>query len=293
MPEEKEITVADVKAEFEELQNKADGTATEESSTEEKESAEATAEVEKTETAETAEKSEETESSEEQAIPYKRFKEVNDRKTELEELAEQAKEFIVRDPVTGKLTIKRPDKEEQPEPEDKGLVLSEEEQLAIDSVQLNIIKKVIAYETQQSQKQVRVQQVYKEQTDSWWSKTVEDFPELKSPKFKDTPLYQRAVKILREQHIVWSPDKKTFYIPPNAQYLSTVQAEKELAREKIRTSQARIEEKKNSKTNIFVEKKSTQQQANKKVDDKEFEKMGSQDQEALMREQWAEQHPDE
>lgn len=293
MPEEQEVTNEDVKKEFELLQNKADGTATEETSTEEKESAETTAEVEKTETAETAEKSEET--TEENPVPYKRFKEVNDRKSELEDLAEQAKEFIIKDPVTGKLTIKRPDKQESQEQdlEDRGLILSEEEQLALDNVQLSVIKKVIAYETQQQQKQARVQQVYKEQTDNWWNKTVEDFPELKAPKFKDTPLYQRAVKILREQHVVWSPDKKTFYIPPNAQYLSTVQAEKELAREKVKTTQAKIEEKKNSKTNIFVEKKSNQQQAKKKVDEKEFETLSSSDQESALREQWEEQHADE
>lgn len=288
--EEKEITSADVKAEFEKLQDKAPE-ATEESSTEETKESAPASEAVKSVTEEKTEQSEE--SSEEQAVPYKRFKEVNDRKTELEELADQYKDIIVKDPVTGKLTVKVPDKESQQEPEDKGLELSEEEQLALDSVQLSTIKKVIAHEYQQRQKQEQAQQVYRKQTDDWWSKTTEDFPELKTPKFKDTPLYQRAVKILREQHVVWSPDKKTFYIPPNAQYLSTVQAEKELAREKVRTTQAKIEEKKNQKTNVFVEKKSSVGQAKKKVEEKEFESLSSSDQENALREQWEEQHADE
>lgn len=286
--EEKEISTEDVKKQFEELSNKPDVEGSEETSTEETETAEETSEVEKTETAEVEDES--------KPIPYTRFKEVNDRKKELEELAESAKEFIVKDPVTGRLTLKMPNKEEtkvEQEPEDKGLELNEEEQLAIDSVQMNVIKKVLNHELQQRQKQDSVQQVYREQTDNWWKKTTDDFPELKSEKFKDTPLYQRAVKILSEQHVVWSPDKKTFYIPPNAQYLSAVQAEKELAREKAKTKTAIIEEKKTQKSNIFVEKKSSKAPEKKTTEKKEFEEMSSSAQEDALRAQFEEANSSE
>lgn len=283
--EEKEISTEDVKKQFEELSNKAEVEASEETSTEETETADTTPEVEKTETAEVDDES--------KPIPYQRFKEVNERKKELEELAEAYKDHIVKDPITGKLTIKVPNESEkrQEEPEDKGLELSEEEQLALDSVQMNVIKKVLNHELQQRQRQERVQSQYREQTDQWWNKTTEDFPELKAANFKELPVYQRAVKILKEQHVVYSPDKKTFYIPPNAQYLSMVQAEKELAREKVKTSQAKIEEKKNNRQTVFVEKKSSQAPDKKKVDTKEFEDQSSSEQEATLRAQFEEANP--
>lgn len=286
--EEKEINTEDVKKQFEELQNKGVVNAPEESSTEETETAETTSEVENTETAETQEVIED----ENNPIPYKRFKEVNDEVKslrELKELAEQAKEYIVKDPITGKLTLKIPDKETQPvQEEEKGLELDDEEQLALDSVQLSVIKKVFNHELRERQKQEIVQSNYRKQTDDWWQKTTQDFPELKQEKFKDTPLYQRSVKILREQHVVFSPDKKTFYIPPNAQYLSVVQAEKELGREKVKTSQAKIEEKKNIRQTVFVEKKSSQAPQKKVTKTEDFEHQSPSEQESTLRSQFEE-----
>jgi hypothetical protein len=279
MPQEEEkITDADVKKQFDEISNKPEDEGSEESSTEETESAETSTEDVKPETAEVED--------EEKPVPYSRFKEVNSRKTELEELAEQAKEFIVKDPVTGKLTLKLPTEESKKEEvEDKRFDFTEEESIALDSVQLKAIEKLFGKLTYQQTKQFQEQQQYKTETDKWWAKTQEDFPTVKD---KNSELYKRADKILREQHVVWGKDGNTFYIPPKAQYYSVLQAEKELTREGVKTKQAKIEEKKTQKQQIFVEKKGGTQQTKKKVDEKEFEELDSQSQEDALREQFEE-----
>jgi hypothetical protein len=284
MPEEKDISTDDVKKQFEELQNKP-AEATEETSTEETEAAAPSAGDDKTETAEKTELDDES-----KPIPYSRFKEVNERKRELEELAEQAKEYIVKDPVTGKMVLKMPQKETVQQQEDKEpqLVLTDEEQLALDSVQMTVVEKLFNVWQAKQHRQSQQQNQYRQQTDDWWNKTKEDYPELKAANFKELPIYQRALNILKEQHIVWSPDKKTFYIPPNAQYLSMVQAEKEMAREKAKTSQAKIEEKKGQKQTIFVEKKSSQAPVKKVTKVEEFENSSALEQDAILKAQFDE-----
>ena len=294
MEKEEEISNEDVKAEFEKLEQER-AESPKESSTEEKEASTSTSEVVKSVIEEVDKPVEEKEP---ETIPYTRFKEVNDRKTALEELAESAKDFIETDPTTGKLRLKIPQEtvKEAEVKEKKGLELSEEEQLALDSVQLNVIKKIIAHENQERESKFveaqEAQRTYQKETNDWWGKCVKEYPELGKEGFKELPLYKRAIEILKEQHIVWSADKKTFYIPPKAQFFSLVQAEKELNRDKVKTTQAKIEEKKNQKSNVFVEKKSVQQQAKKKTDEKEFESLSPSEQDAALQEQWNEAHPD-
>lgn len=283
MEEEQEISNEDVKKQFEELSNKGDVETSEESSAEEKEIPASSTEDVKSETGE-----ENVEEVEPKVIPYERFKERNERAKELEELLEQGKDFIVKDPITGKLTIKVPEKEEKPEVEDKRFDLTEEESIALDNVQISVVQKLFNKWQNETTKQFEEQRKYAVETDSWWKKCQGDYPELKGENFKELPIYKKAIEILKDQHTVWSKDKKSFYIPPNAQYLSLVQAEKELSRDKVKTSQAKIEEKKTQKQQVFVEKKSGVQQAKKKMDEKEFEESDSQTQEDALRAQFEE-----
>lgn len=276
--EDKEISQEDVKKEFEELQTK-QAEATEETSTEETEASESTSDVVKPVT-------EETNEVEPKVIPYNRFKEVNDKVKAFEDLQKEAENLIERGP-DGRLRIKVVEKTPA---EEVGLELTEEEQLALDSVQSSVVSKIIQREFMQRERQAENTRLYREESSNWWNKAQEEFPEVKN---RESDLYKRADKIFREQYVTFGKKKGEWTAPANAHYLSCLQAEKELSREKVKTSQAKIEESKNKKQQVFVEKKSGQVQAKKKVDDKEFENFSNSEQEAAMLEQWNESHSEE
>lgn len=284
MEEEKEITAEDVKKQFDEISNKGEVETAEESSTEETETSASATEAVKSVT----EEAQETEEVEPKVIPYERFKEVNTKYKELEELAEQAKEFIVKDPVTGKLSLKQISDTPKEEKQEDSFKLSEEEMLALDSVQINVINKLLDKRIAERERQSEQLRHHNTETQQWWDKSRDEYPELKGQNFKESALYKKAVQILKDQYVVWSPDKKSFYIPPRAQYLSVLQAEKELSKDKAKTSQAKLEEKKLNKQQVFVENKSGTAQPKKKVDEKEFEELDSQSQEDALRAQFEE-----
>ena len=285
---EKEITNADVKKEWDDKNKSSEqAEATEESSTEETKASESSTEDVKTVTEETSEKTEETTKSDPKVIPYSRFKEVNDKLKTYEELEREATGLIERGP-DGNLRIKVIEKAQ--EKEDKGLELTEEEQLALDSVQVSVVDKLVNRALALRERQTENQRVYREESSKWWSKAQEEFPEVKN---MESDLYKRADKIFREQYVQFSKDGKQWTSPANAHYLSCLQAEKELAHEKVKTGQAKIEESKNKKQQVFVEKKSVSSQTKKKVDEKEFERMTSAQREESLREEWDEKHHDE
>lgn len=277
--EEKEISQEDVKKQFEELQSVEQVEAKSESSTEEKEISAPSPEDAKSVTEEVVEETDP------KVIPYSRFKEVNDKVRQFEELEKEAGNFIERGP-DGKLRLKTQEKKES---EDDALKLTEEEQMALDSVQVSVVDKLVNRALALRERQAENNRVYQDQTKTWWEKAQEEFPQVKE---KNGDFYKRADKIFREQYVRDLGNGK-WTAQPNAHYLSCLQAEKELSREKVKTGQARVEEKKNQKTNIFVEKKSGQVQAKKKVDEKDFENLSPSQQEDELRAQFESRNSDE
>ena len=286
MEKEEEISSEDVKKQFDEIQTQ-QAEAEKESSTDKTKVAEKTAEVVKTETAEETEQTAQTEE-ETKAIPYSRFKEVNDRLKELEELEKEAGQLVERGP-DGKIRVKvQPEKKDL----DKDLELTEDEKLLVEAGQtpLSVVKKEIQKLHREEQRETENNRVYREQSKSWWDKAQEEFKD-QGIADKNSVFYKRANKIFMEQYFQDLGNGK-WTAPPNSHYLSCLQAEKELQREKVKTSQVKIEEKKNQKQQVFVEKKSNQQQSKKKVDEKDFENASPSEQDALLKEQWDEAHPD-
>lgn len=279
MEDEQEISTEDVKKQFDEISNKVEAETSEESSTPEKKASAPTPEVEKSVT-------EEVEEAEPKVIPYSRFKEVNDKVKEFERLEQEVGGLVERGP-DGKLRIKVQEKEK--EPEDDVLKLTEEEQLALDSVQTSVVSKLVQREFSQRERQAENTRVYIEQSSNWWNKAQEEFPQVKD---KSSDMYKRADKIFREQYVT-DLGKGKWTAPPNAHYLSCLQAEKELSRDKVKKEQAIIQEKKTQKQTVFVSKKSDVAPEKGKVKPKDLDDMSHDQQEQALRDEWNEIHKDE
>lgn len=229
MEDDVEVTDADVKKALESnlVQEELGGDQVE-SSTTEKLPAESTSEVVKTVTAEEKKTSE--------AVPYSRFKEIQEEKAKLQQELDSLR------------TQKTEVKQIQPDPDD----LTEEEKLYFDEQQLKVIEKIGNKIRRQAERETIAQNQYWNDANANFKKASEKFPDLLK---KDSAMWVKADKIVKEKYTQWSADKKTYYIPPNAQWLAALEANEEIREEKEKVEKASKEEKLNQKQNALVDTK--------------------------------------
>lgn len=171
-----------------------------------------------------------------EAVPYERFKEVLDKQTRLELELEQEKQRKVETKVT------------EPDPDE----LTEEDKLYFDEAQLRVIEKIAARREKQAINRINTERQYWEEAHSNFKKASTKFPELAN---RESEIFKRADKIVRDKYTQWSSDRKTYYIPPNAQWLAALEANEEIREEKERLQKATKEEDSNKKQNGFVSTK--------------------------------------
>jgi hypothetical protein len=202
----------------------------------------------------------EDEEGDEPPVPRKRFKEVTDKAAELE--SEKAR--LRQENEELRRSRQETKKEEDPDE------LTEEEKLYFDDNQLRVIQKVVNKAKRQALLEEYQKNDYWTKRNSYFQKATSKFPELNK---KDSELYKRADKIVREKYTEWSKDRKTYYIPPNADWLATLEAAEELREEKERLEKANKEEVKNKKQNVMVEGKGRRAPAATKEDEKPINEM--------------------
>ena len=202
----------------------------------------------------------ETSEEDEKPVPYNRFREVNEKTKELEAERERLRQENEE--------LKRGSKEKQQEedPDD----LSEEEKLYFDEGQIRVIQKVVNKAKRQALQDEYQKQDYWQKRNSYFGKATAKFPELAK---KDSELYKRADKIVREKYTEWSKDRKTYFIPPNADWLATLEAAEEIREEKANLEKARKEESGNKKQNVMVESKGRRAPVATKEDEKPINEM--------------------
>lgn len=233
-----------------------------------------------------------TEEEEPKVIPYERFKEVNQKLKELEEvkeLYEQNKDRVRRNPDTGKLEVHIQEPEVKVD-DDKRFEWDEEEQLAFDSVQTRAMEKFLERKIYQRERQ-QVQAInYQNEVKSHWSEAIKEFPEVADVKGN---LYQTAQEILKTKY-VQKLGNGQIYVPPHAHYTAVLEAANKLRKIQDGQKKVTIEEKKTQKQQSFVSNKPSKgPEGKRKYSEKELQDMSSQDLSKQLEEEFYELHPDE
>ena len=286
--EDETISEEDVKAAAAEFEKNIEelGSAPSDSSSEEKPTGAPAPEAVKSETP--VEKEDET-----QAVPYSRFKEVNQKLKELEEykeLAEQNKQYVQRDPETGRLKVTIPEREEKPIEEDKRFQWTDEEQLAFDSVQVKAVEKLLERKIYERERQQIQAMNYQREVNSHWEDAKKEFPEVADIKGR---LYQTAQEILKNKYIQKIGNGQ-IYVPPHAHYTTVLEAANKLRREAEGQKKVKIEENKVQKQQAFVQSKTVKGPEGKKnYSDKELSELNSKELSQRLEEEFYELHPEE
>lgn len=260
---DEDISEDDVKQAYEEIEGQAQESAAEDSSPKEKETPAPSAEDVKSVTGEKEQEQSKT-------VPYERFKEAQDKAAkakEYEEFLQSNGDKVRRNPITGKLELLTSEQKQQLRDEDD---LTEEDMLAFDETQIKVIDKLLNKRERQVYDRMEQARLHKEQTESYWGKARQKWPEISKP---DSQLYKRADQILRDKYVQWDKSGKSYYIPPKAHYDAVRDAHDEIQEELEAIRKAEAEEKKNKTQNSFVEKKSTREPPSKSRADKDIKQM--------------------
>ncbi len=250
-----------------------------ESSTDEKPSSETSTEDEKPVT-------DKVEKEESESVPYNRFKEVNEKankyQQQLERLERQYPDRVKRN-ADGDLELVEKEERKQvqePDPDE----LTDEDKLYFDEAQLKVIEKIAAKRERMAIHRINSERQYWSESESYFNKAKEKFPDLVK---KDSEMWKRADKIIKDRYTQWSPDKKTYYVPPNAQWLAALEANEEIRSEKEKVEKTKKEELTNKKQNTLVETKSKKSPSKKdRIDSEDFDSLSREEQDAQMFEEF-------
>lgn len=216
-----------------------------------------------------------------QAVPYERFKEVQEKASKVDEFDSFLKENegkVRRNPVTGKLEFVQETKSaETKDP----FELTDDDMMAFDEQQLKVIDKILHRRERELVSRSEQAKVHKEESDKWWSRAQEKYPEIKD---QNSELYKKADKILREKYVVWDKSGRSFYIPPMAHFHAVRDARDELDEQATTEKQAEQEEKKNKPQTEIVSKGSKEPAKSKTKTD--TSKMSEAEMDAVMKEEF-------
>lgn len=273
-PKEVDVTDQDVKKEFEKNYEEEIGGTQPESSPDKKPLPASSAEDVKPVTGE--EKQEKSES-----VPYARFKEVQERAKqadELDQLVNRYPDKVRRNPATGRLEfVTETKKEIDP------LELTDEDRLAFDETQLAVLDKYLSRKVKEEREKIYQEQKFREEHDNYWNKTQEEFPDVKDQK---SALYQKANEIFVKKYVQWNKDGTNWWARPEGHYLSVLEADRELKKVAESRKKGEAEEKKNKNQNNFVERKSEKQPPKSSSEDEDVDSMSESEINEKMEEQF-------